>query len=141
MRHVVAGIARPAVQAQARAAGRAPAPPDADVPAPTEPGTRYKARPLDGVWATAPYLHNGSVPTLYDLLLPPERRPATFAVGSRRFDPVRVGFETDGPGFPTFRAVDEDGRPVPGNANVGHVFGTELGEAERWALVEYLKSL
>ncbi|HEX8155125.1 MAG TPA: di-heme-cytochrome C peroxidase, partial [Thermoanaerobaculia bacterium] len=55
---------------------------------------RYKARPLDGIWATAPYLHNGSVPTLRDLLLPPAQRPKTFYVGSREFDPVNVGFET-----------------------------------------------
>jgi mono/diheme cytochrome c family protein len=50
---------------------------------------RYKSRPLDGVWATAPFLHNGSVPTLYDLLLPADRRPKTFRVGTRQFDPVR----------------------------------------------------
>jgi cytochrome c peroxidase len=44
----------------------------------------YKARPLDGIWATAPYLHNGSVPTLYDLLTPPDQRPASFNVGNAR---------------------------------------------------------
>ncbi len=47
----------------------------------------YKARPLDGIWATAPYLHNGSVPTLADLLKAPDERPKTFRVGSREFDP------------------------------------------------------
>lgn len=73
----------------------------------------YKARPLNGVWATAPFLHNGSVPTLYDLLLPPDRRPKEFTVG----------------------------RPVPGNGNAGHEYGTRLTDAERWQLVEYLKSL
>jgi cytochrome c peroxidase len=55
----------------------------------------YKGRPLTGVWATAPYLHNGSVPTLYDLLLPPESRPRSFRLGSREFDPVKVGFVAD----------------------------------------------
>ena len=59
----------------------------------------YKARPLNGIWATAPYLHNGSVPTLYDLLLPKKRpgdpedgeyRPDEFEVGSREFDPIRL---------------------------------------------------
>src|SRR5712691_7826621 len=52
----------------------------------------YAARPLYGIWAAAPYLHNGSVPTLYHLLLPPEQRPKTFALGEREYDPVRVGF-------------------------------------------------
>ncbi len=52
----------------------------------------YIARPLNGIWATAPYLHNGSVPTLYDLLLPAEQRPRTFYTGSNEFDPVKVGY-------------------------------------------------
>jgi hypothetical protein len=52
----------------------------------------YAARPLYGIWAAAPYLHNGSVPTLYDLLLPPAQRPKTFALGGRDYDPVKVGF-------------------------------------------------
>src|SRR5690606_24698234 len=65
----------------------------------------YKARSLNGIWATAPYLHNGSVPSLYDLLLPKKRpgdpeegeyRPDEFMVGSREFDPVKVGFRTQG---------------------------------------------
>ncbi len=63
----------------------------------------YKARSLNGIWATAPYLHNGSVPTLYDLLLPvnareaaPKARPVTFKVGAREFDPVKVGFRYEG---------------------------------------------
>ncbi|WP_349510094.1 hypothetical protein [Bradyrhizobium sp. NAS96.2] len=51
---------------------------------------QYRARPLDGVWATAPYLHNGSVPTLKDMLLPQGRRPGSFCVGSREYDPVNV---------------------------------------------------
>ncbi len=54
----------------------------------------YVARRLDGIWATAPYLHNGSVPTLHDLLLPANERPASFAIGHRNFDPVRVGYLT-----------------------------------------------
>ena len=55
----------------------------------------YRARPLDGIWATAPYLHNGSVPNLYQLLLPAVQRVTTFKVGSDQFDPVYVGFVTD----------------------------------------------
>ena len=56
----------------------------------------YKARPLNGIWATAPYLHNASVRTLYQLLLPAEQREKTFNLGSKEFDPVNVGY-VDGP--------------------------------------------
>jgi mono/diheme cytochrome c family protein len=114
----------------------------------------YKARPLNGVWATAPYLHNGSVPNLYQLLMPADRREQSFTVGSREFDPVRVGFRTDPvPGTFLFRTRDDRGVPIPGNSNAGHEYGTgkpkggggdglpALTDDERWALVEYLKSL
>ena len=101
----------------------------------------YKGRPLNGIWATAPYLHNGSVPTLADLLKPAKDRPKTFTVGSREFDPVTVGFRTDAPGYPIIRARNEDGTPVPGNSNEGHEFGANLSEGDRRALLEYLKSL
>ncbi|HVG91356.1 MAG TPA: di-heme-cytochrome C peroxidase, partial [Alphaproteobacteria bacterium] len=105
----------------------------------------YKARSLNGIWATAPYLHNGSVPTLYDLLLPPkgpkdpekgEYRPDEFQVGSREFDPQKVGFKSSGyTGF-TFNTRRR------GNLNTGHLYGTKvLSTDDRWALVEYLKSL
>lgn len=104
----------------------------------------YKARPLNGIWATAPFLHNGSVPTLHDLLLPPDQRPKRFFVGSREFDPEKVGFVTaPGPtnGF-EFRVVDDGGTPIEGNSNLGHDYGNAgLGEADRRALIEYLKSL
>lgn len=72
----------------------------------------YKARPLNGIWATAPYLHNGSVPTLYDLLLPPEERPVAFSAGRWAFDPVKVGPVQEGAPF----TVDTR---LPGNANTG----------------------
>lgn len=114
----------------------------------------YKARPLNGVWATAPFLHNGSVPTLYDLLLPTEERLAEFPVGSRRFDPVKVGLDTaPGVGGFRFRTRGDNGQPIPGNSNAGHEYGTgrpraaggdglpALTDEERWQLVEYLKSL
>jgi mono/diheme cytochrome c family protein len=105
----------------------------------------YKGRPLMGVWATAPYLHNGSVPTLFDLLLPPERRPSSFAVGTRAFDPVRVGYVVD-PAVPdnsfTFRTVDAAGRAIDGNGNGGHDYGNAaLNDEQRWALVEYMKAV
>ena len=55
----------------------------------------YKARPLDGIWATPPYLHNSSVPNLYEMLVPAARRTARFYLGSMRFDPKHVGYETE----------------------------------------------
>jgi hypothetical protein len=97
----------------------------------------YRARPLNGTWATAPYLHNGSVPSLYDLLLPPTLRPKIFYVGSWEFDPVHVGLET---GSPFAGAFTFDTR-LPGNANSGHEYGTGLSEPERMALIEFLKTL
>ena len=98
----------------------------------------YKARPLNGIWATAPYLHNGSVPNLYELLLPASSRSKKFRVGRREFDPVRVGFATGEypPGFGS-----ELDTTIAGNRNTGHEYGTDLSEDDRMALVEYLKSL
>jgi hypothetical protein len=106
----------------------------------------YKARPLDGIWATAPYLHNGSVPNLWALLSPVNERPKEFCLGSRQFDPKNVGYETtcaEG----TFK-LDTT---IPGNLNTGHEFkdgpkgsgviGRFLKPEERWALIEFLKSL
>jgi mono/diheme cytochrome c family protein len=106
----------------------------------------YKSGPLAGIWATAPYLHNGSVPSLYQLLLPPDQRVKVFHVGSREFDPKNVGFDTGS----VLKAFFDNERPadafefrteVPGNANTGHTFGVDLSEDDRWALVEYLKTL
>jgi hypothetical protein len=95
----------------------------------------YKARPLNGIWATSPYLHNGSVPTLFDLLLPAAARPARFSVGRWEYDPKKVGHVDDG----SAPFVVDTG--VPGNSNRGHEYGTSLPDADRWALVEYLKTL
>ncbi|WP_230390656.1 di-heme-cytochrome C peroxidase [Reinekea sp. G2M2-21] len=116
----------------------------------------YKARSLNGIWATAPYLHNGSVPTLYDLLLPVKRdgdpddgeyRPDTFSVGSREFDPVKVGFRTEGYDGFEFKALRT------GDLNSGHEYAagkTEqlngeilpaLTKEERLDLLEFLKTL
>ncbi|MCU1229017.1 MAG: hypothetical protein JWO97_1901 [Acidobacteria bacterium] len=106
----------------------------AQEPAPT--GLAYKARPLDGIWATAPYLHNGSVPSLRDLLMPVAQRPATFFVGSREFDPVNVGFDSS-PGDGRFKFDTT----IDGNHNTGHTWGTNLKQPEVDALIEYLKSL
>ncbi|HWY54058.1 MAG TPA: di-heme-cytochrome C peroxidase [Terriglobales bacterium] len=104
----------------------------------------YKARSLDGIWATAPYLHNGSVPTLYDLLLPKkgekdpangEYRPDKFQVGSREFDPEKVGLKSNGYNGFTFDTSHL------GNSNAGHNYGTGLDKEKRLDLLEYLKSL
>lgn len=116
----------------------------------------YKGRSLNGIWATAPYLHNGSVPTLYDLLLPKKRkgdpeegeyRPDHFQVGSREFDPVKVGFKTEG--YEGFRFTT--GRR--GDDNGGHEYAAgrtpqpngevlpALSAEQRKDLLEYLKTL
>jgi cytochrome c1 len=107
----------------------------------------YKARPLDGIWATAPYLHAGSVPNLYQLLLPAKQRVTTFHVGSREFDPKDVGFSTQPfPGSFEFRTSEA------GNSNAGHDGlnytqvadggkNRDFTEAERRALIEYMKTL
>ena len=97
----------------------------------------YRARPLNGIWATAPYLHNGSVPTLYDMLLPAAMRPKIFYVGSWEFDQVHIGIET---GSPFAGAFTFDTR-LPGNSNAGHEFGTNLSDPDRMALIEFLKTL
>lgn len=104
----------------------------------------YKARPLDGIWATAPYLHNGSVASLYELLLPADERMPTFWVGNSEYDPKNVGYVTDQPasgGF-LFEARDGSGAVIEGNSNAGHEYGAgALSEQERMDLVEYMKSL
>lgn len=102
----------------------------------------YKARPLNGVWSSAPYLHNGSVPNLYELLLPAEQRSKTFYIGTWEFDPIKVGYVSE----PREGAFYFD-TSLLGNSNAGHEYGTaydelpELSEADRWALLEYLKTL
>lgn len=101
-----------------------------------EPQLQYKARPLNGVWAVAPYLHNGSVPNLYEMLLPAHQRSRQFSVGRREFDPVKVGFVTE-PAEGTF-LFDTT---LKGNTNTGHEFGARLSDAERWQVIEYLKTL
>jgi hypothetical protein len=105
----------------------------------------YKARPLDGIWATGPFLHNGSVPNLYELLLPPAWRSRSFPIGTREFDPRRVGYSIarDAPGnSQTFRVVDEQGRVIPGNGNEGHDYNNAgFSDRDRWDLIEYMKQL
>lgn len=108
---------------------------DPDTPVPS-----YKARPLNGVWATPPYLHNGSVPTLYDLLLPAAERPRRFARPDGAYDPVKAGLAPD-PDAVDQHETHRDGVAVPGDWNGGHEYATDLGEDQRRDLVEYLKGL
>ncbi len=106
----------------------------------------YKARPLGGIWATPPYLHNGSVPNLYQLLLPAAQRDKTFYTGSREFDPKYIGYASS-----QFENGFEFRTSEVGNSNSGHEFrnaplgngviGPELSDEERWAIIEYLKTL
>ncbi|WNG39238.1 hypothetical protein F0U61_40395 [Archangium violaceum] len=97
----------------------------------------YVSRPLEGIWATAPYLHNGSVPTLWDLLQPASARPARFPMGQREYDPGKVGYVTES-SDPSLFTFDVS---MPGNSNAGHEYGTGLSEEEKRDLLEYLKSL
>ena len=120
--------------------------PKVDAAAIVEPGPKYKGRPLNGIWATAPYLHNGSVHNLYQLLLPAAERDKKFWVGSHDFDPVGVGFKID-------KGGSELDTSLPGNSNAGHEYGTgvseddngdgldKLTDEERKQLVEYMKTL
>lgn len=96
----------------------------------------YKARPLNGIWATAPYLHNGSVPNLVELLKPAAMRVKSFHIGSQEFDPANVGFKDD----PTKPVFDTTAKGIS-NSNQGHEYGAELSDSERRDLLEYLKSL
>jgi hypothetical protein len=98
----------------------------------------YVAVPLDGLWLRGPYLHNGSVPSLADLLEPAELRPARFWRGSDVFDPVQVGFVSDGDAARRSGTLFDTARP--GNGNGGHLYGTELPPDRKRALLEYLKT-
>ena len=100
----------------------------------------YESRVLHGIWATAPYLHNGSVPNLWELLLPPDQRKPFFMIGSKAYDRVNVGYVMDSSPFKDGKLVVGSGAE-PGNSNAGHDFGKDLTDDERWALIEYLKQL
>jgi hypothetical protein len=106
----------------------------------------YKARPLNGIWAVAPYLHNGSVPNLYALLSPQTERPKTFWVGNKDYDTVKIGYNPS-----ELKGAYLLDTTTTGNSNSGHEFkdgpkgkgviGPLLSPDDRWAIIEYLKSL
>jgi mono/diheme cytochrome c family protein len=101
--------------------------------------TGYIAVHLDGVWLRAPYLHNGSVPTLRDLLEPADKRPQIFYRGYDVYDPTSLGFVSQGENAQRVGSrIDVHTR---GNGNQGHAYGTTLKPAEKNALLEYLKTL
>jgi hypothetical protein len=98
--------------------------------------------PLDGLWLRAPYLHNGSVPTLRDLLEPSAKRPGKFYRGDDVYDAVNVGFVCNVAQRGDTRYFLYD-TTVPGNGNQGHEgkeYGTELPAADKQALIEFLKT-
>ncbi len=117
-----------------------------EMPSPPPPERIWQATPRDGVWATAPFMHNGSVPNLYEMLIPAAERTKTFCIG-REFDPVKVGLDITScsPGAFVMNTS------IVGNSNAGHSFqdgprgdgviGPLLKDDERWAIVEYLKSI
>jgi uncharacterized protein (DUF2235 family) len=106
----------------------------------------YKARPHNGVWATPPYLHNGSVPNLFALLSPVSERPTVFYLGKKQYDPVKLGLSTE-----PLLGAKEFRTDKAGNSNAGHEFndgpigkgviGRKLSEEERMEIIEYLKAL
>lgn len=125
---------------------------------------QYRARPLNGVWATAPYIHNGSVPSLWWMMMPQAERPKQFCMGAREFDPKRVGFDVPASGESScktgqtlFSMTDGSGKPIKGNSVLGHSFeaaaeadkktypngviGRKFTDEERYDLIEYLKTL
>ncbi len=109
----------------------------------------YQAPPLDGVWATAPYLHNGSVPTLYNML-DSKSRPRIFTRSFRTdeaaYDKKKVGWKIEAFDAAPKRETAFENRKIydttqPGRGNAGHTFGDTLTDDQRWAIIEYLKTL
>jgi len=98
----------------------------------------YAAMPLDGLWLRAPYLHNGSVPTLAALLTTPAERPDVFYTGYDVYDFDAVGFVSSGP--EAERLGWRFDTALPGNGNGGHLYGTGLAPSQKQALIEYLKT-
>lgn len=102
-------------------------------PTPLRSTGKYWSPGLAGVWARAPYLHNGSVRTLRQLLMPPALRERTHRRGSREYDPVDLGY-ADGGSYVVNASTS-------GSANTGHEYGTGLSDREKTELIEYLKTL
>jgi hypothetical protein len=120
------------------------------VSAAVKPTAGYQAPPLDGIWATAPYFHNGSVPTVYNVLNS-KTRPTiftrSFQTGLDAYDPVKLGWKVTvldrgaDSGLPAVERRKVYDTRRPGRGNHGHTFGDDLTEPERFAVIEYLKTL
>jgi hypothetical protein len=106
----------------------------------SEPAQAFESRVLQGIWATAPYLHNGSIPTLADLLKPVADRAASFKVG-QTYDPVKVGLAAEQNQFNFTYQTTDCKNPASGNSRCGHEFGTKLSDNDKKALLEYLKQI
>lgn len=104
----------------------------------TDGKIKYEARVMQGIWAAAPYLHNASVPSLAELLKPPQDRVAEFKVGPA-YDLATVGLAVNQPKSTFTMKTDCDRRA--GASHCGHDYGTGLSDAEKNALLEYLKTL
>lgn len=98
----------------------------------------YVAVALDGLWLRGPYLHNGSVPTVWDLLQPEDQRPTVFYRGYDVIDADNVGFTSEG--AEAERVGFRFDTSLPGNSNRGHLYGVDLLDADKRALIEYLKT-
>ena len=115
-----------------------------------QPSPGYQAPPLDGIWATAPYFHNGSAPTLADVLNS-KARPKIFSRSFRTepeaYDPVKVGWKVQvlergaDPRLPALERRKIYDTTQPGRGNGGHTFGDKLTDDERKAVIEYLKGI
>jgi hypothetical protein len=102
----------------------------------------YKARPLNGIWATAPFLHNGSVPNLEELLKAPKQRASAFCIGmATDFDAAVVGYPALNDASQPCGAQFKFDTTLPGNQNIGHNYGTSLSSEDKAALMEFVKSL
>lgn len=100
----------------------------------------YESRVMQGIWAAAPYLHNGSVPTLAELLTPAENRIAEFKVGPA-YDTDKVGLAVNQTKFNFTLKTTDCSKRDSGNSRCGHDYGTTFSDAEKKALLEYLKKL
>lgn len=117
---------------------------------PTRASVGYQAPPLDGIWATAPYFHNGSVPTLQDVLKSnnrPKLYTRSFRTNEEDYDLEKVGWKVEVLKAKPEKKLDAiEARKIydttqPGRGNQGHTYGDKLTDEERRAVIEYLKTL
>ena len=115
---------------------------------PDDPFAGYMPPPLDGIWATAPFLHNGSVPTI-ELVLNSKARPAVWRrvdLDDRNFDEDALGWPWESPRYSQAEALEAERKYIYDSSywsqsNAGHTFGDHLSDQERRAVIEYLKTL